>query len=126
MAYSQDLRERVITAVEADRLSNRQIAAVYGVSEPTIERWTARKRATGSVAALAPAGGRPRTLAPYAATLRAEVKRQPDISLSELCDRLQTREGVAANTSMMCRELQGLNLPLKKSRSTTRNRKRRA
>jgi putative transposase len=126
MAYSQDLRERVIAAVEADSMSNRQIAVLYGVSESTIEKWTARKRDTGSVAALAPAGGRPRALAPYAATLRAEVKRRPDISLSELCERVQAREGVASNTSMMCRELKGLNLPLKKSRSTPRNRRRRA
>ena len=126
MAYSQDLRERVIAAVEADTMSNQQIGTLYGVSESTIEKWVARKRETGSVAAWAPAGGRPRTLAPYAATLRTEVKRQPDISLNELCERVQAREGVASNTSMMCRELKVLNLPVKKSRFTTRNRKRRA
>ncbi len=58
--------------------------------------------------------------------LRAEVKRQPDISLNELCERVQAREGVATNTSMMCRELKMLNLRVKKSRFTTRNRKHRA
>jgi transposase len=126
MAYSQDLRERVMAAVETDTMSHREVAALYSVSESTIEKWLVRKRETGSVAALAPAGGRPRVLAPYGATLRAEVKRQPDLALSELCERMQAREGVAANTSMMCRELKRLNLLVKKSRSMTRNRKRRA
>jgi len=114
MAYSQDLRERVVAAVEADTMSNREIAGVYGIGEATVERWMARKHATGSVAALPAAGGRPRTLAPYAATLRAEVKRQPDISLSELCERVQAQTGAKSGTSMMCRELKLLNLPLKK------------
>ena len=50
--------------------------------------------------------------------LRAEVKRQPDLSLAELCERVQAKWGLTVSQSMMCRELQLLNLPVKKSRST--------
>lgn len=67
--------------------------------------------------------GRPRTLAPYAATVRAEVQRQPDISLPELGERVQAQAGVLSSPSMMWRELKILNLPVKKSRFTTRTRK---
>jgi len=112
-----------MATVEADTMSNRQIAELYDVSEATLERWTARKRKTGSVAAGAGAGGRPRTLAPYAATVRAEVQRQPDISLPELGERVQAQAGVLSSPSMMWRELKILNLPVKKSRFTTRTRK---
>lgn len=39
MAYSQDLRERVIAAVRAKRQSLDQIAQTYGVSAPTVDNW---------------------------------------------------------------------------------------
>ena len=124
MAYSQDLRECVVAAVEAGKTSNREIGAIYGVSESTIEKWMARKRATGSVSALPYAGGPKRVLAPFAKSLSAEVKKHPDRSLEELCDWIAETRQVSASPSMMCRELKLLNLPVKKSRSVTRNKTR--
>ena len=51
--------------------------------------------------------------------IRAEVKRQPDVTLDELCERVEAQTGVSASRSMMARELQVMALPRKKSRSTT-------
>jgi transposase len=45
-----DLRERVVAAVDAG-LTQSQAAAVFGVSLRTVERYLARRRATGSLAA---------------------------------------------------------------------------
>jgi transposase len=118
-AYSQDLRERVITAVEAGKQSRRAIAETFEVSESTIDKWVKRWRETGSVAALPFAGGRQRTLKDSTAIIRTEVKRQPDVTLDELCERVVAQTGVSANRSMMSRELRLLALPRKKSRSTT-------
>ena len=123
--YSQDLRERVIAAVEAKRQSLPEIARTFGVSESAVDKWAKRWRETGRVAARPFAGGRRRALRDCEATLRAEVKQQADATLDELCERVQQREGVVASPSMMCRELQRLNLPRKKSRSTTVNATRR-
>src|SRR5258708_20082624 len=89
-AYSQDLREKVIVAVAQDKQSNRAIAETLSLSEPTIERWTRRQRETGSVVASAHAGGVARVLAPHETFLRDAVKAQPDISLDELCGRVNT------------------------------------
>ena len=122
-AYSQDLREKVIKAVAQDKQSNRAIAETLSLSEPTIERWTRRQRKTGSVAALAHAGGVARVLAPHETFLRDAVKAQPDISLDELCGRVKTELGLSVSGSMMSRELTRLRLTRKKSRSTTRNAK---
>jgi transposase len=49
-AYSMDLRERVVAAVDAG-LTQSQAAARFGVSLRTVERYLARRRATGSLAA---------------------------------------------------------------------------
>jgi transposase len=120
-AYSQDLREKVIAAVAQDKQANREIAETLSLGEATIERWTRRQRETGSVAAAAHAGGVARVLAPHEAFLRAAVKAQPDISLDELCGRVQAELGLKVNGSMVSRELTRLQLPRKKSHSTTAN-----
>jgi transposase len=70
------------------------------------------------------AGGRRRSLRASEASIRAAIKQQPDISLNELCEQVAKTSGVVASPSMMCRELQGLQLPRKKSRSTIANAKR--
>lgn len=53
------------------------------------------------------------------ARIRAEVAKQADVTLSELCQRVGKAGGASASPSMMCRELQRLHLPRKKSRSMT-------
>ncbi|HSU11835.1 MAG TPA: helix-turn-helix domain-containing protein, partial [Pseudonocardia sp.] len=45
-----DLRERVVAAVDAG-MTQAQAAARFGVSLRTVERYLARRRATGSLAA---------------------------------------------------------------------------
>ncbi|MGY1711802.1 helix-turn-helix domain-containing protein [Geodermatophilus sp. SYSU D00758] len=49
-AYSVDLRERVVAAVDSG-MTQEQVAAVFGVSVRSVERYLARRRATGSLAA---------------------------------------------------------------------------
>jgi transposase len=113
-AYSQDLRERVIAAVEAGDQSHAAIAETFGVSESTLDKWLKRWRDTGRVAALPFAGGRRRALQSCATVIRAEVQRQPDVTLEELCERVTNQTEVTASPSMMSRELQILALPRKK------------
>jgi transposase len=97
-----------------------------GLSESSLERWARRQRLTGDIAARPHAGGRARVLGAYQTFLRAAVKAQPDISLNELCEQLQTQKRVVVSASMVSRELTRLKLPRKKRRSTTANGTRRA
>lgn len=122
--YSQDLRERVLAVVNGDQQSLSEIAQVFGISESTVDKWCKRQRDTGSTAARPFAGGRRRILQACSAMIRAAVKKQPDVSLVELCERVQAAHGIHASPSMMCRELHRLKLPLKKSRSMTVNARR--
>jgi transposase len=119
--YSNDLRERVIAALEAGLESQAEITETFAVSLSTVEKWWRCRRQTGRRTALPHAGGEQRELQGCAAFIRAEVKKQPDIALEELCVRVAEAEGVKASPSMMCRELQRLRLPRKKSPSTTAN-----
>jgi transposase len=75
---------------------------------------------------LPPAHGPQRTLQAAESFIRAEVKKRPDATLAELCERVQEAKSLQASPSMMCRELKLLKLPLKKSRFTTPNAIRRA
>ncbi|WP_051233244.1 helix-turn-helix domain-containing protein [Pseudonocardia asaccharolytica] len=49
-AYSMDLRERVVAGVDAG-MTQPQAAARFGVSVRTVQRYLARRRATGGLAA---------------------------------------------------------------------------
>jgi transposase len=120
-AYSVDLRERVVASVESGEYNIPAAARRYKVSEPSIERWLARKRSSGTCAPLPYAGGPTRKLASAEAAIRAAVKAQPDATLQELCERVEKKTKIKSNSSMMYRELVRLQLPRKKSRSMPAN-----
>lgn len=116
--YSQDLRERAIAAIEAGK-TQAEVAVQFDIHKSTLEKWWYRWRDTGSCAALPAHSGPKRKLQAAESIIRAEVKKQPDVTLAELCERVQEAKGLRVSESMMCRELQILDLPRKKSRSTT-------
>jgi transposase len=120
-AYSVDLRERVVASVESGECNIPAAARRYKVSEPSIERWLARKRSIGTCAPLPYAGGPTRKLASAEAVIRAAVKAQSDATLQELCERVEKETEIKSNSSMMYRELVRLKLPRKKSRSMPAN-----
>ena len=120
-AYSVDLRERAVASVESGECNIPTAARRYKVSEPSIERWLARKRSIGTCAPLPYAGGPIRKLASAEAAIRAAVKAQSDATLQELCERVEKETKIKSNSSMMYRELVRLKLPRKKSRSMPAN-----
>ncbi len=120
--YSPDLRERVIHAVRNTDLSQAKIAKAFSVSLSTVENWWRSWQSTTRTEPLPYAGGVKRILQPYATAIQQAVKQQPDATLDELCAAVEATTTVHANASMMCRELQILNLPRKKviARQSTR------
>jgi transposase len=119
--YSQDLRDRVLAALKAGKKSQAEVAETFGISLSTVEKWWHSWQATGQNAARPRRSGPKRTLAECDDLIRIVVQEQPDVTLDELCARVADSRGVSASRSMMCRTLQALGLPLKKSRSTTVN-----
>ena len=112
--YSQDLRERVIAGVE-DGLGINECARVMRVSVSYVSKVVGRKRSTGETTARPLGRGPEPKLAGYEAALQQQVKAEPDATLEELCSWLRTEHEVEVSVSVLCRTLQRLKLPLKKS-----------
>jgi transposase len=115
--YSLDLRQKILRAYDQRFGSQRALAALFGVSQAFVEKLLHRRRTTGQIAARPHAGGRqPRCDTAALAVVRQLVLEQPDATLAELCSRLQQRQGLRVSVATMCRLLQRLDLPRKKSR----------
>jgi transposase len=95
-APSQDLRSRVIAAVEGG--VSRQAAAAaarFGVSASSAVRWVAAWRAHGQAAAKRQGGDRrPRRIEAYGGTILAAVEARVDITPEELAAPPRERHGV--------------------------------
>ena len=123
--YSQDLRERVVAALKRGKKSQADVAETFGVSLSTVEKWWRQWRETGQTAARPRQHGPRRTLAECDDVIRSAVQKQPDVTLDELCARVAETQQVWVSRSMICRTLQVLGLPRKKSRSMTVSARRR-
>lgn len=116
-AYSNDLRRRVIEAIQENEETQAEIAERFSVSESFVENVWKRFRETGSYEALPHGGGRKRLLADDEQLIRRKVGDQPDITLAELAEYVAEQTGKkVVSDPVMCVELQRLNLPRKKSR----------
>lgn len=114
--YSQDLRERVIAAVDTGTGAY-AAAPVFRVSVSYIYKALIRRRTTGEVTARPSGGGPKPKLAPHDEALRARVAAHPDATLEELQAWLTAERRVTVSIGCLWNRLNFLKLPLKKSRS---------
>ena len=99
-AYSNDLRARVIEAIEAGA-SRREAAERYEIGASTAVLWRQRWEETGSFAAK-PSGGSTSPLEEHAQWLLALVAEQPDLTLDEVVVALRKRR-IAGSRSAVWR-----------------------
>jgi transposase len=117
MAFSMDLRQRIVNAWEGGEGTQAELAELFGVSSSWLTKLLARWRHTGSLAPLAHGGGREPALdATDEDWVEHWLIRQPDLTLEELQSRLADRTGTCASPATFCRVCQRLGLPRKKSR----------
>jgi transposase len=112
--YSQDLRDRVIDAVERGELSRRAAARRYEVSESVAIKWLERVERNGSREPVGHGGHRASKLMPHRDFLEVARTEKPDITLQALCDRLLAERDVKADTSMMSRFFRRIGVTVKK------------
>jgi transposase len=120
--YSQDLRDRVIEAVERGKLSRRAAAHHYEVSESVAIKWLERLERHGSREPVGHGGHRASKLMPHRDFLEAARAEKSDVTLQALCDRLWAERGVKADTSMMSRFIRRIGVTLKKRPSSRTSR----
>jgi transposase len=112
-AYSDDLRERVLAAVDRGGRVY-EIAPLFGVSVSYIYKALARRQRNGIATAL-PRTGRPgRKLDGHLEALAAHVREHPDTTLAELADWSERERGVKVCIATMSATLDVLDLSRKK------------
>ena len=113
MAYSNDLRVRLIRNVEKGQ-SARSQAGVFDVGSSTAVKWVKAFRSEGRTEAKPHGGGRRSPLAPQAGWLKERVEEQPDLTLHELCLELLAL-GVKTSKSAVSRLLLRMGFSYKKN-----------
>ena len=107
-AYSMDLRERIVAAVDAG-LTQSQAAARFGVSLRTVERYLARRRATGGLAPTEQRHGpEPRQRRQLQAWLPGRLGTAADATLAEHAAAFLVAGGQPVSLSAMSRAIAGL------------------
>ena len=114
--YSADLRERVLLAYEHGEGGATALARRFRIGLSTLYRWLAELRAEGRRAARPMGHGRV-PLGGAEDVLRELVVEQRDATLAEYAERFAARTGQRRSLAAICRALQRLDLPRKKSRS---------
>src|SRR5439155_14084518 len=99
-AYSHDLRERVVRAVDQG-YQRADIIKVFGVSRATIKRYLKQRRETGIIEAKPHPGRPPKKFAPLQAGLVAQLQTHDDATLATHCQLWQEEHGVAVSQSTM-------------------------
>lgn len=114
-AYSQDLRDKVLRAVDQGH-PRQEIVKLLGVSAATIKRYLKQRRETGSVAPKAIPGRPPKKLGPLQTELVAQLQAHDDLRLEDHCQLWEQSHGVAVSTATMSRAIKRIGWTRKKRR----------
>ena len=114
-AYSQDLREKVLRAVDQGYAPG-EVVKLLGVSRATIKRYLKQRRETGDVAAKAIPGRPPKKLSVLQAELSAQLQAHDDVSLAEHCRLWEHSHGMQVSPWTMHEAIKRLGWTRKKRR----------
>ncbi len=119
-AYSQDLREKVLRAVDQGK-PRREVVAMFDVSLATLKRYLKQRRETGNVLPK-PIPGRPsKKYAPLQAGLVAQLQAHPDVMLEDHCRLWEQAHGMQVSPTTMSRAIRRVGWTRKKKRWVPRN-----
>lgn len=120
-AYSVDLRQRIVDAVDRQLGTYREIADTFGVHESFIYKLLRQRRETGDLSPGPHGGGANAKLDDAQLHLLAELVAEfPDATLQELRQRLKKKKRVKVGVSTVWRGLEKLSLTRKKSPASRR------
>lgn len=126
-AYSSDLRERVVRAVDQGR-SQREAARLFGLGVSTVKRYLQQRAQAGTLRRRPIPGGPRRIGREQEQLLRAQVAAAPEATIAEHCARWERARGQRVSGATMWRAIHRLGWTRKKGRwvpaSATRRRER--
>jgi transposase len=101
-AYSEDLRRRVIAAVDGG-MPRSEVTRLFGVSRATLVRYLQLRRETGALVPRPRHGPPPLKTAALQAALLPRLEAAPDATLEEHCTWWAQASGVQVSTATMSR-----------------------
>lgn len=112
-AYSVDLREHVVAAVEAGR-RRAEVAEIFGISLRTVERYLQQQQRSGDLRPKPLPGRRREILPAQEAQLTAQLQAYPTATLERHCQVWAERTGVWVSATTMYRAIRRLGWTWKK------------
>lgn len=113
-AYSEDLRSRIIAAVDQGK-PRTEIVATFQVSQASIKRYLKQHRERGNLKAKA-IPGRPATKRKaLQAGLVAQLEAHPDVTVEEHCRLWEAQGGIKVSRATMGRAIAQLDWTRKKT-----------
>ena len=120
-AYSSDLRQRIVDAVERGVGTRSEIASLFGVHESFVYKLLRQKRERGDIAPLPHGGGAEAKLKEEHLLLLTDlVAKSPDATLDDLREMIRKQTRVEVSVTTIWRALDTLGLSRKKSQSGPR------
>jgi transposase len=114
-AYSEDLRERIVRAIEQG-MAREEIVKVFAVSLASIKRYLKQDRETGTLAAKTIPGRPSKKLVALQLGVREQLETTPDATLEQQCEQWEERSGTRVSTATMSRAIRRIGWTRKKKR----------
>ena len=115
-AYSEDLRRKIVEALERRRMNKREAASAFGVSLSSVKRYAKAAREGRSLSPGKAPGKRPKLDEKARRLLEADVEERPFAKLSERREYLRKVAGLSVSESTLSRALRQMGFGRKKGR----------
>jgi|SRR5215203_1708814 len=118
--YSEDLRRRVVSAVEGG-MSKAQAARTFSVSLSSVKRYVGKAERGESLAPKKRPGSAPKLDEKARRLLAADLEERPYLTLQERRDYIEAMTELAVSRSTMCRAIARIGSTRKKGDELLRN-----
>jgi transposase len=115
-AYSEDLRRKIVQALEQRRMNKSEAARAFGVSLSSVKRYAKAAREGRSLSPGKAPGKRPLLEEKARRLLEADVEERPFAKLSDRREYLRRVAGVSVSESTLSRAIRRMGFGRKKGR----------
>lgn len=113
-AYSEDLRKKIVDAVEQRGMGQSEAAHLFEVSLSSVKRYLRKFRRCRSLSPGKAPGKRPIIDELARRLLEEDLKERPFVTLRERCEYLWAVAGLEVSRSVMCRTIKRMDCTRKK------------
>ena len=113
-AYSEELRKKIVDAVERRSMGHSEAARTFNVSLSSVKRYVRKFHQRRSLSPGKAPGRRPKIYEQARKLLEEDLKERPFVILQQRCDYLRAVAGLEVSRSVVCRTIKRVNSTRKK------------